>query len=103
MGPDDALRLADWVGGLFPEATPQQVEYLSNEFAAFDVAVVEQEVARYRRQFDAFNVFGSSALTSIQTSVNGLFDAFSHGSSEYGKTRGRVPPRTLRFGAAWRF
>jgi len=54
-------------------------------------------------QFDAFNVFGSSALTSIQTSVNGLFDAFSHGASEYGKVRGRVPPRTLRFGAAYRF
>jgi len=54
-------------------------------------------------QFDAFNVFGSSALTSIQTSVNGLFDAFSHGASEYGKVRGRVPPRTLRFGEAYRF
>ncbi len=53
-------------------------------------------------QFDAFNVFGSDALTSIQTSVNGLFDAFSH-QSEYGKVRGRVPPRTLRFGAAYRF
>jgi len=56
MGPDDALRLAAWVGGLFPEATPQQVEYLCDEFARFDVAVVEQEVARFRRQFDAFNV-----------------------------------------------
>jgi hypothetical protein len=54
-------------------------------------------------QFDAFNIFGSDAVTSIQTSVNGLFDAFSAGGSEYGKVRGRVPPRTLRFGAAWRF
>ena len=53
-------------------------------------------------QVDAFNVFGSDAVTSIQTSVNGLFDAFT-GASEYGKVRGRVPPRTLRFGAAWRF
>ena len=56
MGPDDALRLADWVGGLFPEATPQQVAYLADEFAPYDVAVVEQEVGRFRRQFDAFNV-----------------------------------------------
>ena len=55
MGPDDALRLADWVGGLFPEATPRQIEYLSGEFAAFDVAVVEQEVTRFRRHFDSFN------------------------------------------------
>jgi len=54
-------------------------------------------------QLDAFNVFGSDALTSIQTSVNGLFDAFSPGSSEFGKVRGRVPPRALRFGAAYRF
>lgn len=53
-------------------------------------------------QFDAFNVFGSDALSSIQTSVNGLFDAFSH-ASEYGKVRGRVPPRTVRVGAAYRF
>lgn len=54
-------------------------------------------------QFDAFNAFGSDALTSIQTSVNGLFDALMPGYSEYGQVRGRVPPRTLRFGAAYRF
>ena len=53
-------------------------------------------------QLDVFNVFGSDALTSIQTSVNGIFNAFS-GASEYGRVRGRVPPRTLRFGATWRF
>ena len=53
-------------------------------------------------QLDAFNVFGSDAVTSIQTSVNGIFDSFA-GGSQYGATRGRIPPRTLRFGAAWRF
>jgi hypothetical protein len=56
MGPDDALRLADWVGGLFAETTPQQVAFLVDEFAPFDVAVVEQEVTRFRRQFEALNV-----------------------------------------------
>lgn len=56
MGPDDALRLADWVGGLFAETTPQQVAFLADEFAPFDAAVVEQEVTRYRRHFEALNV-----------------------------------------------
>jgi hypothetical protein len=54
-------------------------------------------------QLDAFNVFASDALTSVQTSVNGAFDAFTGGGSQYGAPRGRIPPRTLRFGAAWRF
>jgi hypothetical protein len=52
---------------------------------------------------DAFNVFDAEALTSIQTSVNGLFDAFTPNSSEFGKVRGRMPPRTFRFGAGYRF
>ena len=56
MGPDDALRLADWTGGLFAEITPQQVAFLADEFAPFDVAVVEQEVTRYRRHYEALNV-----------------------------------------------
>jgi len=56
MGPDDALRLADWTGGLFPEVTPTQVAYLADEFAAFDVAVVEHEVTRYRRHYESLNV-----------------------------------------------
>jgi hypothetical protein len=56
MGPDDALRLADWVGGLFAEITPQQVAFLVDEFAAFDADVVEREVTRYRRHFEVLNV-----------------------------------------------
>jgi hypothetical protein len=56
MGPDDALRLADWVGGLFAETTPQQVAFLVDQFAPFDVAVVEQEVTRYRRHYESLNV-----------------------------------------------
>jgi hypothetical protein len=56
MGPDDALRLADWVGGLFAEITPQQVAFLADEFAAFDVDVVEREVTRYRRHYEVVNV-----------------------------------------------
>jgi hypothetical protein len=51
---------------------------------------------------DAFNVFGADAVSSIQTSVNGLFDAFTD-SPEFGRVRGRMAPRTLRFGAAYRF
>jgi hypothetical protein len=56
MGPDDALRLADWVGGLFAETTPQQVAFLADQFAPFDAAIVEQEVTRFRRQFEVLNV-----------------------------------------------
>ena len=56
MGPDDALRLAAWVGGLFAETTPQQVAFLIDQFAPFDAAVVEQEVTRFRRQFEVLNV-----------------------------------------------
>ena len=56
MGPDDALRLADWVGGLFAETTPQQVAFLVEQFAPFDAAAVEQEVTRFRRQFEVLSV-----------------------------------------------
>jgi hypothetical protein len=51
---------------------------------------------------DAFNLLGDDALTSIETSVNGLWDAFS-GSSPFGATRGRMAPRALRLGALYRF
>jgi hypothetical protein len=56
MGPDDALRLATWVEGLFAETTPQQVAFLADQFAPFDVAVVEGEVTRFRRQFESLNI-----------------------------------------------
>jgi hypothetical protein len=56
MGPDDTLRLADWVSGLFTETTPQQVAFLADQFAPFDVDVVEAEVARYRRHTETLNI-----------------------------------------------
>ncbi|MDB5319115.1 MAG: hypothetical protein JWN40_746 [Phycisphaerales bacterium] len=56
MTPDNALRLASWVEGLFGETTPQQVAFLADQFAPFDVAVVESEVTRFRRHFDVLNI-----------------------------------------------
>jgi hypothetical protein len=56
MAPDDALRLATWVEGLFAEITPQQVAFLADQFAPFDVAVVESEVTRFRRHFESLNI-----------------------------------------------
>jgi predicted nucleic acid-binding Zn ribbon protein len=56
MSPDDALRLADHLAGLFPEMTPQQVSFCADQFAPFDAGVVEAEVTRYRRQFDVLNL-----------------------------------------------
>src|SRR5258706_10356663 len=56
MTSDDALRLASWVEGLFVETTPQQVAFLADQFAAFEVGVVEAEVKRFRRRFDALNI-----------------------------------------------
>lgn len=50
---------------------------------------------------DAFNALGASAVTEVQTSVNGSFDPDFR--SSYGETRNRVPPRTVRVGAAIRF
>ena len=51
---------------------------------------------------DAFNLFGADAVTSIETSVNGLWDSFT-GSSPFGSTLGRMAPRTFRLGAGYRF
>jgi hypothetical protein len=56
MSPDDALRLASWIDGLFADATPQQVSFLADQFAPFDAAVVEAEVNRCRRQFETLNI-----------------------------------------------
>ncbi|HEY7116079.1 MAG TPA: hypothetical protein VH475_05820 [Tepidisphaeraceae bacterium] len=88
MGPDDALRLADWVGGLFAEITPQQVAFLADQFAAFDAAVVEREVTRFRRQFEALNV--ANLLRRI--------------AEEQGKRNGRGASRAERdrIDAQWR-
>ena len=43
MGPDDALRLADWVGGLFPEATPEVVTAVTQKILP---SVVRLDVAQ---------------------------------------------------------
>ena len=56
MSPDDALRLADHLSGLFPEMTPQQVSFSADQFTPFDAAVVEREITRYRRHFDTLNL-----------------------------------------------
>jgi hypothetical protein len=56
MSPDDALRLAHQVGGLFPEATPQQVEYLIKQFAPFELAVAEEQVELFRRHSETLNI-----------------------------------------------
>lgn len=56
MSPDDALRLADHLAGLFPEATAQQVSFCADQFAPFDLELVEAEITRYRRHFDTLNL-----------------------------------------------
>lgn len=56
MSPDDKLRLASWVKGLFPEATLEQASYLADEFSAYDVSVVESVVRRFRRLHDSLNI-----------------------------------------------
>ncbi|MEO8449069.1 MAG: TonB-dependent receptor [Gemmatimonadota bacterium] len=50
---------------------------------------------------DGFNILGSSSTTEIQTSLNGEFDGDP--DSKYRAVRNRVPPRTVRLGAYWRF
>ena len=50
---------------------------------------------------DAFNALGAATISEIQTSVNGNLDPEAF--SAYGQTRQRVPPRTIRLGAALRF
>ncbi len=50
---------------------------------------------------DAFNTFGASTVTEIQTSVNGSFDRDF--PSEYGEVRQRAPPRTFRLGLVLRW
>ena len=56
MTPDETLRLASRVEGLFPDTTAEQVSFLADQFAPFDVAVVESEVTRFRRQFETLNI-----------------------------------------------
>lgn len=56
MTPDESLRLATRVEGLFPDTTPEQVSFLTDQFAPFDLAVVESEITRFRRQFDNLNI-----------------------------------------------
>jgi hypothetical protein len=51
---------------------------------------------------DVFNLFGAKAVTSIQTSVNGLWEGLQ-GGSPFGDVRGRMAPRTIRLGAGYRF
>lgn len=62
----------------------------------FSVGKTELSVA-----LDAFNALGASSISEIQTSVNGNLDPEAY--SAYGRTRQRVPPRTLRIGAGVRF
>jgi len=50
---------------------------------------------------DAFNALGASAITEVQTSVNGSLDPDF--VSAYGEVRNRVPPRTLRVGIGVRW
>jgi hypothetical protein len=49
---------------------------------------------------DAFNVLGDRSVNGIQIEVNALA---GFAGSDYGRVRSRVPPRTLRLGAAVRF
>ncbi|HEX9755233.1 MAG TPA: hypothetical protein VGA42_05970, partial [Gemmatimonadales bacterium] len=49
---------------------------------------------------DAFNVLGSRTITGIETAVNSFGSFFG---TDYGRVRARVPPRTVRLGAAVRF
>jgi hypothetical protein len=51
-----------------------------------------------RLALDAFNALGAATISEIQISVNGNLDPEAY--SGYGQTRQRVPPRTLRVGAA---
>jgi hypothetical protein len=56
MTPDESLRLANRVEGLFPDTTPEQVSFLADQFGPFDLAIVESEVTRFRRQFEILNI-----------------------------------------------
>jgi len=49
---------------------------------------------------DGFNVLGDRSVTEIQIAMNAAAGFFE---SDYGRVRGRVPPRTLRLGAGVRF
>ena len=50
---------------------------------------------------DLFNALGASAITEVQTSVNGSLDPDY--PTAFGETRRRVPPRTLRVGGMVRW
>src|SRR5436190_13953294 len=56
MGPDEALRLASWVEGLYTDTTPQQVSFLADQLAPFSVQVAEAEINRFRRQYETLNI-----------------------------------------------
>ena len=49
---------------------------------------------------DGFNILGDRSVTGIQTAVNAAAGFFS---TDYGRVRSRVAPRTLRLGAGLRF
>ena len=49
---------------------------------------------------DAFNLLGDQSVTATETAVNSTVGVFER---DYGRVRGRVPPRTFRLGAAVRF
>ncbi len=49
---------------------------------------------------DLFNVLGAQTVTDIETALN---TAVNFLTSDFGRVRGRVAPRTVRFGAAVRF
>jgi hypothetical protein len=49
---------------------------------------------------DGFNVLGDRSVVAIETAANAPAGLFG---SDYGRVRGRVPPRTLRLGAGVRF
>jgi len=56
MGPDEALRLANHVKGLYPETTSDLVTLLCHKFAQFDKAVVESEIDSFRSRFEILHV-----------------------------------------------
>jgi hypothetical protein len=56
MSPDDTLRFATKVEGLFPETTPEQVSYLAGEFVPYDAMVVESVLKRFRRLHETLNI-----------------------------------------------
>lgn len=106
-GPRRAQRIRGYFFGtttgqrLFvqPRGTYHYPSRLSLDFhleRLFAVGRAELAVA-----IDAFNALGSASITEIQTSVNGNLDPEQF--SSYGTTLQRVPPRTLRLGAALRF